>query len=555
MIVIIVNKTSNIVEDLETLRLFTKVLNEYCPGEVDEANVCKNAFELVFAFDEIIALGHKENVTLRDIQASRVALQSRPCCTRPTRLLARCPPVVSRPRRPSLIDPHCASAAAAALPLLPSTANASHPRRARAAPAPRPRPNSIHAGTWQPSSSTSRAQVNIEMESHEEKLATMIRQSKEREAQDEMKRKVREMKTLNKGKGGIGGGGLGSVRDFAEDVARGNISMPGVESGGGSSMGAGGSASWSSPSPAAPTLAKPKKGTGGMQLGAKKGVATASSLLQDMVNEGEVQAKEVGVTSPTSTSAGGMQQSMQQQPITLLCEEKLAVSLKRDGGVNSMEVNGSLQLTVNDGNFGKAIVPLKLGKNPGFQFKTHPKISKQLFADSAALGLTDPSKPFPVSQLLNVVKWRLQTTDDALVPLAITCWPSETGGDSFEVTLEYEMTQELELHDVIISIPIPADVQHQVTSAEVGQASYSRREAALQWSIPMIESGSGTIEFQVTGATPDAIFPIAVSFTSRKTVRPLPSVFDPPPSPRAPPSGARAGQARPLRALASPLPR
>lgn len=68
-LLIITNKQSNIVEDLETLRLFTKVLNEYCPVEIDEANVCKNAFELVFAFDEIIALGHRENVSLRDIQA------------------------------------------------------------------------------------------------------------------------------------------------------------------------------------------------------------------------------------------------------------------------------------------------------------------------------------------------------------------------------------------------------------------------------------------------------------------------------------------------------
>lgn len=67
-LLILTNKQSNIVEDLETLRLFTKVLNEYCPGEIDETNVCKNAFELVFAFDEIIALGHRENVSLRDIQ-------------------------------------------------------------------------------------------------------------------------------------------------------------------------------------------------------------------------------------------------------------------------------------------------------------------------------------------------------------------------------------------------------------------------------------------------------------------------------------------------------
>ena len=29
---------------------------------------CRNGLELAFAFDEIVSMGHKENVTLRDIQ-------------------------------------------------------------------------------------------------------------------------------------------------------------------------------------------------------------------------------------------------------------------------------------------------------------------------------------------------------------------------------------------------------------------------------------------------------------------------------------------------------
>ena len=97
ILVLTTSKLSNIVEDLETLRLFSKVIPEYCPGEIDEASVCKNAFELLFAFDELIAcgVGHRENLTLQQVQ------------------------------------------------------------------------------------------VNLEMESHEEKLALMIRQSKEREAQQE----------------------------------------------------------------------------------------------------------------------------------------------------------------------------------------------------------------------------------------------------------------------------------------------------------------------------------------------------------------------------------
>lgn len=63
--VLITTKTSNILEDLETLRLFVRVINEYTStlgkgGSSDENAILENAFTLIFAFDEIVALGmHK----------------------------------------------------------------------------------------------------------------------------------------------------------------------------------------------------------------------------------------------------------------------------------------------------------------------------------------------------------------------------------------------------------------------------------------------------------------------------------------------------------------
>ncbi|MCH80640.1 coatomer subunit delta-like, partial [Trifolium medium] len=35
---------------------------------LDEEGICKHAFELIFAFDEVISLGHKENVTVAQVK-------------------------------------------------------------------------------------------------------------------------------------------------------------------------------------------------------------------------------------------------------------------------------------------------------------------------------------------------------------------------------------------------------------------------------------------------------------------------------------------------------
>lgn len=62
------NKASNILEDLETLRLLSKVLPEYVLPPMDEESISQVAFELLFAFDEVISLGYKENVTVGQVK-------------------------------------------------------------------------------------------------------------------------------------------------------------------------------------------------------------------------------------------------------------------------------------------------------------------------------------------------------------------------------------------------------------------------------------------------------------------------------------------------------
>jgi len=67
-LLLITTKSSNIVEDLGTLRLLAKVIPDVVGG-LNETLINDNSFELIFAFDEVITVGgYKEDVALSDIR-------------------------------------------------------------------------------------------------------------------------------------------------------------------------------------------------------------------------------------------------------------------------------------------------------------------------------------------------------------------------------------------------------------------------------------------------------------------------------------------------------
>merc|ERR1711972_445698 len=68
-LVLVTNKSSNILEDLETLRLLAKVVQDCCQLPVNEELCVKHALDIVFAFDEVISFGHRESVTLSQIKS------------------------------------------------------------------------------------------------------------------------------------------------------------------------------------------------------------------------------------------------------------------------------------------------------------------------------------------------------------------------------------------------------------------------------------------------------------------------------------------------------
>ncbi|RMY31420.1 hypothetical protein D0864_16891, partial [Hortaea werneckii] len=65
--VLITNRQSNILQDINTLHLFAQVVSSICRS-LEEREIMRCAFELLSAFDEVVTLGYRENLTLSQIR-------------------------------------------------------------------------------------------------------------------------------------------------------------------------------------------------------------------------------------------------------------------------------------------------------------------------------------------------------------------------------------------------------------------------------------------------------------------------------------------------------
>lgn len=65
--VLITNRQSNILQDIDSLHLFAQVVTSICK-KMDEREISRNAFELLSAFDELVTFGYRENLSLSQIK-------------------------------------------------------------------------------------------------------------------------------------------------------------------------------------------------------------------------------------------------------------------------------------------------------------------------------------------------------------------------------------------------------------------------------------------------------------------------------------------------------
>ncbi|VAH18869.1 unnamed protein product [Triticum turgidum subsp. durum] len=409
-LLLITNKQSNILEDLDTLRLLSKLVPEY--SSLDEDSICKTAFELIFAFDEAISLGNKENVTVQQVKQ------------------------------------YC------------------------------------------------------EMESHEEKAHKLMMQSKINETKDVMKKRASELDKIRMEKGKLDKGGYSSIsgpRVIEKTFSDMNISGTGFGSGSGLSGIGADMDSFASKPKGRPSAAATAPGKGfGMKLGKSQ---KTNQFLESLKAEGEVILEDVQPSAVSSRSSP----LIPSDPITVTIEEKLNVIVKRDGGVNNFDVQGTLALQVLNDADGFIQLQIENKDVPGLSFKTHPNIHKELFNSQQIVGAKDPNRPFPSGQNETpLVKWRIQGMNESDLPLSVNCWPSVSGNETY-VNIEYEASEMFDLNNVVISIPLPALREAPTVKQIDGEWKYDSRNSALEWSIILIDQSNRRWMRYVISLTPFSV--------------------------------------------------
>ena len=118
--------------------------------------------------------------------------------------------------------------------------------------------------------------------------------------------------------------------------------------------------------------------------------------------------------SPTSTvQETSSNTATSTDKIQISFTETMSAKANRDGGLESMDVQGQLNLQISDSTMSRIQLGLHSSDADGTQFKTHPNVDRNLFKDHHKIGLRDPSRPFPLNQQMSVLRWRLQAKDDS----------------------------------------------------------------------------------------------------------------------------------------------
>merc|ERR1712007_64290 len=158
-------------------------------------------------------------------------------------------------------------------------------------------------------------------------------------------------------------------------------------------------------------------------------------------------------------------------------------------------------------------------QNNDFKYKVHPNLNKASHANNI-LEVRDATKAFRANTPAPLLKWQFKSSDDAFLPITLSCWPTVTS-DGTQMVLEFELTDDsVSLENVFIRFPASNSSRPAISSASPGDAKYDAGSSQVVWHIPCIDKSenAGTMEF-TAGADQASLLPCTFQATRRGQTR------------------------------------
>jgi coatomer subunit delta len=254
----------------------------------------------------------------------------------------------------------------------------------------------------------------------------------------------------------------------------------------------------------------------GMQLGKKSKTTNAFEQIRgELGPEAEI-TSPIAPTAPTlatSATPAALQPS-DKEAVHVTVAETISAKVSREGTLESFEVKGTMQLKISDAALTQIKLNLAVGDVKGASLMSHPKVDKTLFKNQRVV---QTAQGFPKNQSLAIVKWTLsprQAAELQEAPINFNVWVNEAGGNTWNITVEYEWAGGEPLKDVMISIPYSMS-EPAVSSFD---AVYEVSGDSIDWTIGAVdeENATGSFEFEAQASEDAEFFPMTVHFARAK---------------------------------------
>ncbi|SBS83875.1 coatomer subunit delta, putative [Plasmodium ovale] len=388
-IFLITNINSNIIEDLEIIKVLSQIIQDICQGNINESTILKKCFTIIFYIDELIKNGVREIV------------------------------------------------------------------------------NSSQIKTY------------IEMESHEEKLQTIIRENKEKEEKERRKFIANKLEKNRQKHNKI------SSNNFISNDIMNNIDY---------NINTVDNVIYKSEEQ--DIIDENFNSYKGMQLSSKK----ENVKILNVIENNKIENKPIINVK-----------NIFNKPINIVITENIVCTLSSEGTLCDLDIQGSFNLQVNNDKYSKVIIELENEYKD--KAKIHPILDKSKY-NFNILELKDKMKNFRVSTIYPLLKWKINFLNDSYIPLNISCWPCEDN-ESTLLNLEIENKKnniEDVIYDLNVNLMCPSSNRPQIISKDKGIIEHDG--LLLTWKVDTLKCNQNCqIEISIQ-SKPESIFPFSVEAKS-----------------------------------------